>query len=119
MTQFHEATGLALGSFGVGTYRKDGRAFPGLVQPDGTVFDLSRQFADTHAMFDDWDRSFESLAKLAAKGGETGLRLDNVEALPALRHPNMLCAGSNYRQHVAEMMTLQQVQPGSEATWRK
>ncbi|KAH1711936.1 hypothetical protein KXX25_000507, partial [Aspergillus fumigatus] len=25
--------------------------------------------------------------------------------LPVLAHPNMLCAGSNYRRHVAEMMT--------------
>ena len=105
MTQFHDATGLALGSFGIGTFRKDGRAFPGLVQPDGAVFDLSQQFADTHAIFDDWERSFDALARLAARGGESGLCLEAVEALPALRHPNMLCAGSNYRQHVAEMMT--------------
>ncbi len=99
------ATGLVRGSFGVGTYRVGGRSFPGLVQPDGTVFDLSGEFADTHAIFADWDRALDVLADLAAKGGETGLRFAEVDVLPPLAHPNMLCAGSNYRQHVAEMMT--------------
>ena len=105
MTQFHPATGLATGSFGIGTFRHNGRGFPGLVQPDGTVFDLSATFADAHAIFDDWQRSFDQLINLAAKGGGTGIVFADVTALPALAHPNMLCAGSNYRQHVAEMMT--------------
>src|SRR5947209_6830499 len=101
MTQFHDATGLALGSFGIGTYRAGGRAFPGLVKADGAVIDLSHLFADTHAIFDDWERSLDLVGNLAAKTGESGLRLEAVEALPPLKHPNMLCAGSNYRQHVA------------------
>lgn len=105
MTNFDPATGLARGSFGVGTYRNGGRPFPGLVQPDGAVLDLSDRFADTHAIFDDWERSFDTLAALAAHGGETGLRLADLQVLPALAHPNLLCAGANYRQHVAEMMT--------------
>ena len=99
------ATGLVRGSFGIGTYRVGGRRFPGLVQPDGTLFDLSGLYADTHAVFDDWHRALDRLADLAARGGETGLRLDEVEILPVLAHPNMICAGANYRQHVAEMMT--------------
>lgn len=99
------ATGLVRGSFGIGTYRAAGRTFPGLVQPDGTVIDLSGHYADTHAIFDDWDRALEVLAGIAAKGGDSGLQLAQVEALPPLARPNMLCAGSNYRQHVAEMMT--------------
>lgn len=106
MTDFHPATGLALGSFGVGTYRQPrGRAFPGLVLADGTVFDLSDDYVDTHAIFDDWDRALDLLAELAEKRGRAELRFDALEVLPALSHPNMLCAGSNYRQHVAEMMT--------------
>jgi 2-keto-4-pentenoate hydratase/2-oxohepta-3-ene-1,7-dioic acid hydratase in catechol pathway len=105
MNGFHSATGLAFGSFGIGTYRRDGRAFPGLVQPDGAVFDLSKLYADTHAIFEDWDRALDLLGDIAAKGRDTDMRLEDIEVLPALRHPNMLCAGSNYRQHVAEMMT--------------
>lgn len=105
MTQFDPATGLATGSFGVGTFGHHGRAFPGLVQPDGTIIDLGDCFVDTHAIFADWDRSLDFLAGLAAKGGDTGIVLADVTPLPPLAHPNMLCAGANYRQHVAEMMT--------------
>lgn len=98
-------TGLVRGSFGIGTYRSGGRIFPGLVLPDGSVFDLSHLYADTHAILDDWDRALDQLADLAATGGGTPYQFDQVHKLPVLRHPNMLCAGSNFRQHVAEMMT--------------
>lgn len=99
------ATGLVRGSFGIGTYRANGRAFPGVVQPDGTVFDVSHLYADTHAVFDDWARAFDKLFDLAAKGGDSPLRFDDVEPLKAIDHPNIMGAGANYRQHVAEMMT--------------
>lgn len=49
--------------------------------------------------------TFDALNDLAARGGDTPHRFDAVEKLPVLAHPNLLCAGSNYRQHVAEMMT--------------
>jgi 2-keto-4-pentenoate hydratase/2-oxohepta-3-ene-1,7-dioic acid hydratase in catechol pathway len=101
------ATGLVEGSFGIGMYRVRGRDFPGLVQPDGRVFDISHLYSDTHAIFNDWERAFDSLYDLAARGGDSELRFDAVEALKAIDHPNVLGAGSNYRQHVAEMMTLQ------------
>ncbi len=106
MTDFHPATGLATGSFGIGTFRAPGgRAFPGLVRPDGAVDDVSTLYVDTHAIFDDWDRALDRLVDLAAKPADTPLRFDTLEALPPLAHPNLLCAGANYRQHVAEMMT--------------
>lgn len=106
MTTFHEATGLALGSFGVGTFRQPrGPAFPALVMPDGTVFDLSAEYRDTHALLNDWTRALDGLHELAVKGSQRELRYEKLEAAPVLAHPNMLCAGSNYRQHVAEMMT--------------
>lgn len=106
MTDFAPATGLAIGSFGFGTYRAPGgAAFPGLVRPDGAVLDLSHTYRDTHAILDDWDRALDTLADVAAKGGDTPQRFADLEALPPLAHPNLLCAGANYRQHVAEMMT--------------
>jgi 2,4-diketo-3-deoxy-L-fuconate hydrolase len=105
MTDFNPTTGLASGSFGIGTYRTAGRVFPGLVQPDGSLFDLSDRWPDTHAILDEWGSALDELAGRAARGGHTELRLDSVDVLPVLSHPNMLCAGSNYRQHVAEMMT--------------
>lgn len=106
MTNFNPATGLAEGSFGVGTYETaDGKTFPGLVLPDGTVFDLSDSYTDTHAIFADWDRAVDGMNDLAANKGPAELRFDDLKALPVVAHPNMMCAGSNYRQHVAEMMT--------------
>lgn len=106
MTDFHPATGLALGSFGIGTYSEEGKnSFPGLVKPDGTVLDLSKHWYDTHAIFDDWDRNFDKLVDLAEQGSCPELAFDKLHAHSALSHPNMLFTGSNYRQHVAEMMT--------------
>jgi|GEM_PF-39885 len=101
----HPATGLVAGSFGIGTFRAEGRTFPGVVQPDGVIHDVSALYGDTHSIFDDWDRALDRLADVAAKGGDTQHRLDALEILAPLHHPNILGAGSNYRQHVAEMMT--------------
>ncbi|HEU0045411.1 fumarylacetoacetate hydrolase family protein [Sphingomonas sp.] len=106
MTEFAPETGLATGSFGFGTYRsRGGASFPGLVMPDGAVFDLSDRYRDTHAILDDWDRALDAMADVAARGGTAPYRFAELEALPPLAHPNLLCAGANYRQHVAEMMT--------------
>lgn len=106
MTTFNPATGLAEGSFGVGTYAAgNGASFPGLVLPDGTVFDLSDTYHDTHAIFADWDRAVEGMNDLADKRGKPELQFSELRPLPVVAHPNMLCTGSNYRQHVAEMMT--------------
>lgn len=106
MTTFHEATGLATGSFGIGTFcEAGGQPFPALVRPDGIVFDLSTDYRDTHEIFDYWDRAKDTLFNLAEKGGPAELRYEQLEPRPVVSHPNMLCTGSNYRQHVAEMMT--------------
>ncbi|WDF71411.1 fumarylacetoacetate hydrolase family protein [Novosphingobium sp. KACC 22771] len=105
-TTFHETTGLALGSFGLGTFRDfAGRIFAGVVNPDGTVFDLSPSYADTHAVLDDWARAKDMLHTISVKGGPVQFHISELEARPVLAHPNMLCTGANYRQHVAEMMT--------------
>jgi len=107
MNKFNPATGLAEGSFGIGTYSlgDPGKPFPGLVQPDGAVLDLSDLYTDTHAIFDDWDRALDTFVDIAAQGRETGIRFADIRCLPPLSHPNILGAGSNYKQHVAEMMT--------------
>lgn len=101
------ATGLVKGSFGIGTYRAGSKSFPGLVRPDGAVLNLSERYIDTHAIFDDWDRAFDTLFDLSETATESGIRFDEIEALTPLSHPNIMGAGANYRQHVAEMMTLQ------------
>ncbi|MEC3947859.1 fumarylacetoacetate hydrolase family protein [Sphingobium sp. HWE2-09] len=105
-------TGLVKGSFGFGTYRANSLVFPGLVQPDGTMFDLSHLYLDTHALLNDWDRAFDLLHDISARGGDSGIRFEAVECLPPVAHPNVLGAGSNYRMHVAEMMTFNKFNQG-------
>lgn len=106
MTTFNPATGLAEGSFGVGTYKTaEGDIFPGLVLPDGAVLNLSDRYPDTHALFADWDRAVDGLNNLANHRDKPELRFEELRPLPVVSHPNLLGAGSNYRQHVAEMMT--------------
>jgi 2-keto-4-pentenoate hydratase/2-oxohepta-3-ene-1,7-dioic acid hydratase in catechol pathway len=106
MTEFHPVTGLASGSFGIGTFRnQEASDFPALVLPDGVTFDLSHWYRDTHALLDDWDRALERLNDLAHRRDRKELRFETLQARPVLAHPNVLGAGANYRQHVAEMMT--------------
>lgn len=106
MSEINVATGLKTGSFGIGTFSSRSRAsFPALVQPNGTVIDLSERYYDTHAIFDDWERAFEALLTLAAHPSGREYRYGDLTPLPPLAHPNVLCAGANYKQHVAEMLT--------------
>lgn len=98
-------TGLVAGSFGIGTFRTGGAAFPGMVVPGGALFDLSDLYHDTHALFDDWDRAVDRANDIAVKQDRPSTRYGDAEILPVLARPNLLGAGSNYRQHVAEMMT--------------
>ena len=106
MTAFDRTTGLAEGSFGIGTYsRMEGKPFPGIVLPGGAVIDVSDRFHDTHKIFDDWERNFDNLVNIVAKDQGSDLQFADLQCHPCVSHPNMLCAGSNYRKHVAEMMT--------------
>ena len=99
------ATGLRTGTFGVGTFGSAGRTFPALVHPDGSVVDLSDRFADTHQIFDDWATNFAVLGDVSADSSRATLRIDDLHALPPLRHPNLLMTGANYKTHVAQMLT--------------
>ncbi|MGP6177753.1 fumarylacetoacetate hydrolase family protein [Microbacterium sp. A196] len=98
------ATGLREGTFGISTLAERDRSFPAIVRPDGSVVDVSDRYRDTHAIFDDWERGFDVLADAAANDATTGLFQDYRPAQP-LSHPNLLCSGANYKQHVAEMLT--------------
>lgn len=102
---FDPATGLPGGSFGIGTFGSANSVFPGVVIPDGTVLDVSDRWRNTHAIFDDWERSFDALVDIAAKREGPQAEFGALHVHPCVSHPNMLFAGSNYRQHVAEMMT--------------
>ncbi|MYQ30438.1 fumarylacetoacetate hydrolase family protein [Streptomyces sp. SID4956] len=104
MTTVHPVTGLVQGTFGIGTFAAGHRIFPALVRPDGGAVDVSERFHDTHAVFDDWPAAFAVLSRTAADAPSTH-HLDDLRPLPPLAHPNVLCAGANYKRHVAEMLT--------------
>lgn len=98
-------TNLAEGSFAIGTFMRDGRSFPAIVLPDGQVIEVGDRFHDTHAIFDEWERSFDILADAAARPAAARHHLKELRALPPLKRPNVLCGGANYKTHVIEMMS--------------
>jgi 2-keto-4-pentenoate hydratase/2-oxohepta-3-ene-1,7-dioic acid hydratase in catechol pathway len=100
----HPATGLKRGTFGIARLRDGQRAFAALVQSDGQVIDLSDTFADTQQIFDDWERHFDQLLDIDANR-TARYEFSSLHALAPLTRPNLLCAGSNYKSHVAQMMT--------------
>lgn len=106
MTDPESPTGLARGTFGVGSFRvTGGTPFAGLVLSDGAVIDLAPAYRDTDAVFVDWERALDHMHAFATKRDRAELPYEQLEALPVVARPNVLCTGANYRQHVAEMMT--------------
>lgn len=97
-------TGLFEDTFGIGTFEYNNAKVPALVRANGNSINLSDQYRDTHEIFDDWDHNFDSLVTIAATE-RVDFEYSNAHALKPLDHPNLLCAGSNYKQHVAEMLT--------------
>ncbi|MBA2946840.1 fumarylacetoacetate hydrolase family protein [Streptomyces himalayensis] len=100
----HQATGLREGTFGIATLAQGDRVFPALVKPNADVVDVSHRFHDTHAIFDDWERAFDELLRIAEEV-EAHLHLGDLRILPPLARPNVLCAGANNRTHSAQMLT--------------
>lgn len=99
------STGLADGTFGIGTFSHDGRIFPALIRAGGDLIDLSKQFSDTHEIFEDWERNFDLLVDREAKAEALDVRYSDVRPLPPIARPNIMGAGANYRRHVVEMLT--------------
>lgn len=106
MTDINPATGLAEGTFGLARLRDDDNGvFNALIKPGGDVIDISSDFADQDALYGDWPRSFESLERINNNSRATGKTIENYDVLAPTVRPQILCAGSNYRQHSAEMYT--------------
>ncbi|TQS45172.1 fumarylacetoacetate hydrolase family protein [Cryptosporangium phraense] len=81
------------------------RSFNALIRPAGELVDLSDRFPDTPSIYQDWDRSFEALDDLSRTAKQVADSLDGYRFLPPTDRPQIFCAGSNYRQHAAEMYT--------------
>lgn len=97
-----ERTGLARGAFALGTFNHRGRVFPAVVRSDGGVIDVGDLFTDTHAILSDWTTNLPRLREIA-NTRKASIDYADVHPLPPVAHPNILAAGSNYRQHVIEM----------------
>lgn len=99
------STGLAEQTFGLARVRDAGRVFNALVRPGGEVVDLSAEFPDQDALYGNWPRAFDSLERASSRARPTGKDIADYEVLAPTVRPQIFCAGSNYRQHAAEMYT--------------
>nr|WP_274637177.1 fumarylacetoacetate hydrolase family protein [Microbacterium bovistercoris] len=97
-------TGLAEGTFGIARLSDGIRAFSAIVRPDGDVVDISARYTDPNAIYEDWPATFDELERLTRTARSTGT-LDAYRVLAPVLRPQIFCAGSNYRQHAAEMYT--------------
>jgi 2-keto-4-pentenoate hydratase/2-oxohepta-3-ene-1,7-dioic acid hydratase in catechol pathway len=96
-------TNLRPGTFGIAAVATAEGAAPCVVIPDGGVIIVSDLYASTRAIFEDWDAAFPALT--AASTRDPSLSYGEARILPPLERPDLLCAGSNYVTHVAQMLT--------------
>lgn len=105
MNEIDPLTGLAAGTFGIARLLAGETVINALVRPGGDVVDITARFPDANGIYEDWPRTFDSLSQLAASAPSTGTGIDGYHALAPVVRPQLFCAGSNYRQHAAEMYT--------------
>lgn len=98
-------TGLVEGTFGLARLQDGNRVFSALIHPGGDVVDISGNYPVAHEIYQDWNRSFDDLQKIAKNDAATGKSILAYRVLAPVERPQIFCAGSNYRQHAAEMYT--------------
>lgn len=98
-------TGLREGTFALARLQEDERIFVALVRPAGEVVDLSSRFPSLNELYRDWPRAFDELQRIERTAASTGKAFHEYRALAPVEKPQIFCAGSNYRQHAAEMYT--------------
>lgn len=99
------ATGLREGTFAIARFQDAGRTFVALVRPSGDVVDVSAQFSSINAVYENWPRAFDELQRIDRVSEPTGKPFAEYRTLAPVDKPQIFCAGSNYRQHAAEMYT--------------
>lgn len=105
MTEIDPKTGLKEGTFGLARLSDGEHRFAAMVRPGGDVVDLSAQYPGVNGLYQDWPRAFDALQIAARRASSTGSDLADYRILPPVDRPQIFCAGSNYRQHAAEMYT--------------
>jgi 2-keto-4-pentenoate hydratase/2-oxohepta-3-ene-1,7-dioic acid hydratase in catechol pathway len=103
--------------FALGTFSRDGARFPGLVTGE-RVHDLRPALgpdATTRAVLEDWEESFDRLGALAAGDLGSGMPVADLRVEVPIDPPGqVLCAGANYRRHLAQMHFAFERRTGSE-----
>lgn len=105
MTDLNPITGLRPDTFGIARLEESGRTFYAVIRPEGDVIDISEKYPTTDSIYAQWDRTFEDLQSTVAHTVATFDSLAGLRVLPPTDRPQIFCAGSNYRQHAAEMYT--------------
>jgi 2-keto-4-pentenoate hydratase/2-oxohepta-3-ene-1,7-dioic acid hydratase in catechol pathway len=100
--------------FGLGMFSDDGgRTFAGLVVERERVVDLSPEgWASTREILDDWDASLERLKRIADEDDGGGEPLKSLVTLPPICPVQILQSGANYRQHVIDLIVVEERQRG-------
>ncbi|GGG26958.1 hydrolase [Rhodococcoides trifolii] len=106
MSESDSPTGLSEGTFGLARLSCFGEsAFNALVRPGGEVVDISSRYSSSTALYAKWDATFDELDSVSRQARSTGVDFADYDVLPPVERPQIFCAGSNYRQHAAEMYT--------------
>jgi 2,4-diketo-3-deoxy-L-fuconate hydrolase len=104
-------------SFALGTFSHDGDPpFAGLVV-DALVVDLRDHLGPDVTMLgllEEWDTSVGRLAQIAAAGATSGIALGALRPHAPVASRQVLCAGANYRRHLAQMAYAGLVRNGDE-----
>lgn len=106
---FLEGIRLRLGTFG-----KDGRAFPGVIMDDGRVADLSGCGYDSLLSILNDTEAFGVVQGMLAerKNGLAVYSLDEVKTMAPLAKPGkIICIGKNYMEHAREMSSEAPTEP--------
>jgi 2,4-diketo-3-deoxy-L-fuconate hydrolase len=95
-------------SFGLGTFARQDRVFPGLVLDERRVIDLAAAgFPPVRTLLERWDESLERLAAIAESGDHESLALESLRVLPPVEPGQILQSGANYRTHVIDLIVAQ------------
>ena len=105
LTPIDSTTGLAVGTFGIARLDDGRRRFAAIVRANGEIVDVSVPFPNIMAIYEDWPRSFDTLVNLEATSVALDRAFANHRACAPVERPQIFGAGSNFRQHVAEMYT--------------
>ncbi|WP_207952046.1 fumarylacetoacetate hydrolase family protein [Pseudomaricurvus alcaniphilus] len=103
--EFERKTGLLTGTFALAKLQDCDHRFHALVRANGEVIDISTEFPTSQVIYGDWEKNFARLCEIEKQGQILEHEVGHFHFLPPVDFPQIYGAGSNYRQHAAEMYT--------------